>query len=100
MIRQRLDKPLVHVTEDGTIGADAEGYGENGNGGEPGVVAELAETVAAIGDHGGQPVAKSFLANLFFHLFDTPKLDSPGALPFLRGHAPPTVLSNPPFIAP
>src|SRR5207245_523822 len=50
-------------------------------------LAELAETIAAIGEHGVEPVAKPFFANLFFHLFDPSKFDSRGPLCFLRRHA-------------
>jgi len=53
----------------------------------PGVLAELAETIAAIGEHGAEPVAKPFFANLFFHLFDPSKFDPHGPLCFLRRHA-------------
>ncbi len=53
----------------------------------PGALAELAETIAAIGEHGAEPVAKPFFANLFFHLFDPSKFDPRGTLCFLRRHA-------------
>jgi hypothetical protein len=47
----------------------------------------LAEAVAAIGEHGAEPVAKPLFANLFFHLFDTAKFDPRGTLRFARRHA-------------
>ena len=73
--------------ENGRGRADTEGQGKNGDGGEGGVLAELSNAVAAIADDGIKPIAKAFLANLFFHLFDTAQLDPRGPLRFLRRQA-------------
>ena len=85
--RQGSQEDGIDDGEDGRVGADAESQGEDGDGSEARVSAELAETVAAIGDHGGKPIASPLLANLLFHLFDAAKLDPRGALRFLRRHA-------------
>jgi len=47
----------------------------------------LAETVAAIGENGVEPVAQAFFANLLFHLLDAAKLDARCALGVVRWHA-------------
>ena len=45
---------------------------------------KLSKTVTAIRDHGVDPIANSFFANLLFHLFDSAKLDPRRTLRFLR----------------
>ncbi len=47
----------------------------------------MAETVAAVGRHAAEPVAKPFFANLFFYLFDAAEFDPRGASRFLGRHA-------------
>jgi len=48
---------------------------EDHNASESWIFEELSNTVAAVGYHRVKPIANPFLANLFFHLFDTAKVD-------------------------
>jgi hypothetical protein len=86
-VGQRDEKNSIHETENGGVRADAERESESSDGSEAGVFAELSKTIATIADHRTEPIASPFLANLFFHLFDTAKFDSRGALRFVRRHA-------------
>jgi hypothetical protein len=52
----------------------------------------LSNGVTAIREHGAEPIANPFFANLFFHLFDTAKFDPRGTFRFLRRHARTNVL--------
>src|SRR5713101_7371316 len=69
--RKRAEYESIDIAEDRRICADPEGHGEDGDGREGGVLADLSNAVAAIGDHCVQPIANSRIAYLFFHLFDT-----------------------------
>jgi hypothetical protein len=84
---QRSQQNCLNQREDRSSGTDAEGEGQEGNGGEGGVLSELPDSVAVIGDHGMEPSANPFFANLLFHLFDAAEFDPRGALRFLQRHA-------------
>jgi hypothetical protein len=56
--REGLKHDGIDNAEDGSGGTDAEGEGEDGDGGEARVFAELANTVAAIRENGVKPIAK------------------------------------------
>src|SRR5260370_24043759 len=56
-------------TEHRGVHSDAETEGEDGYGGEAGVLAELTETVAEIREHRAKPIADLNFADLLFHLF-------------------------------
>ena len=47
----------------------------------------MSSAVAAIGEDGAEPIAKPFLADLFFHLLYTAQFDVRGTSCFLRRHA-------------
>ena len=81
-VRQRPQQHAVYDTENCGGRADTESQGKESNNCEAGVLAKLPETVAAIGDHGAEPIANPFFANLFFHLFDAAKFDPRSALRF------------------
>jgi len=84
--RKRAEDESIDVAEDRRICADPESQGQDGDGCEGRVLAELSKAEAAIGDHRVQPIANSRIAYLFFYLFDTAKFDPRGSLRFLRRH--------------
>jgi hypothetical protein len=81
-VRQRAHKDCVDQAENRSGRADAEGEGKERDGGEAGILAELPNAVAVIGDHGVEAIASPFFANLFFQLFDTTSFGPRGTLRF------------------
>ena len=60
---QFAQQNLVGQRKDGSVGADAEGEGENGDGGEARGLAKLAEGEAAIREERMEPIVNALLAN-------------------------------------
>src|SRR5229473_6964033 len=78
-VRQRPQQNAIYNAENCRGRADAQRERKGDYHGDTEVFAELAETIAAIGEHGAKPVAKPLLANLFFDLFDSAQFDSCGS---------------------
>src|SRR6266446_5390184 len=83
-VRKRAQHHGVDDGEERGICTDTQSERQDGNSGETWIFAEHADAVAAIREDGGEPVANSFFANLFFHLLNPPKFDPRGPLRFLR----------------
>src|SRR5439155_21396310 len=60
---QFTQQNMVGHRKDGSVGADAEGEGENGDGGEARGLAKLAEGEAAIREERMEPIVNALLAN-------------------------------------
>ena len=62
-VRKRLEHHTVHNAEDRGVGADAEGEGQDGDGGEAGRFAQHAEGEATIRENRIEPILNMRLAN-------------------------------------
>ena len=78
-VRQRPQQHAVYNAENCRGRADGQRKRKDHDGSGTGVLPELPETIAAIGDHRMQPITDSFFTNLFFHLFDAAKFYARGA---------------------
>jgi hypothetical protein len=83
-VGKRIEKKVVDNAKHRGCRTDTEGEGKDGDGSETRVLAELSDTVATIGDHGVQPIASAFFANLLLHLFHAAKFDLLFGAPFLK----------------
>ena len=76
-IRKRPQQHRMDNAENGGVGADAEGEGENGDGGKAGILAHHAESVGAIVDQGFPVLARRGSENAYNRFFpelqDVPK---------------------------
>ncbi len=76
--RRTMQQESADEAEHLGIHADAKSESEHGNCCEAGVLAELTDTIAAIGENGVQPIAEALLADLFFDLRDAAEFDARG----------------------
>ena len=86
-VRQRAQQHAVYNAEDCRGRSNGQRERKDHDCGSTRVFPELAETIAAIGEHRAEPIAYPFLTNLFFHLFDAAEFDLCSALRFVRRHA-------------
>jgi hypothetical protein len=86
-IRERTEEDGVDDTENGGVGADAEGEGENGDGGESGIFAEYAEGKADVAGESFEEEAGALFANVFLGFFNGAESDVGAAFGFRAGKA-------------
>ena len=94
---QRPQKNRINHAEQRCVRTDAEGQRQDGYGGEAGILAQLPQAVAAVGEHRVQPIPNPFFANLLFYLFDAAQFNLSSTCRFLPSESliTPSLTSSP-----